>query len=324
MRKSIFAIALLLVGAGCAFGIIEGGATFPNSWLYDGLITYDHMGVPPTPNAFHVNAGIGYMTAGEYYDHDGEARDMEGDGTFITVPIDIGYAINENILLDVTLQFLSSTISDDSGFGEDYSAAGLGDVWVKGRYIAPVGGFNLGARLGVKVPVGKVDYEDDKPELGDGQMDIDVAAVAGMCPDRGFAFNGQLGYRHRMAEEVTLAAPEEGESYDVKFTPGNLIYLHLEPGYTMGSDNFSVYMPVGYMTSGGTKAEVEGETNNIDDSETSGLYLGLAPKYGIDANNTVGVKFLYPIMGTGGGIEAGPYLLKTMSIGVTYEGYLPI
>jgi hypothetical protein len=321
-------MVLLLIGAASAFGIIEGGGTFSNAWLYDGLITYDHMGLPPVPNSLHVNAGIGYLTASGAYDHDGEAWDLDGSWTLIAVPIDIGYAINDRIMVDVTLQFLSSKLENDQPeFADDYSAAGLGDVWVKGRYVAPVGSdVNLGGRLGVKVPVGEVDYDDDKPELGDGQMDIDVAAVASRCPENaGFAFNSQVGFRYRMTETATLNFPEEGESYEVKYTPGTLVYLHLEPGYTMGAEKFQVYMPIGYMMTTAATVEAGGEKGDIEDSETNGFYVGLAPKYGIDANNTVGLKFLYPIMGSSGGDEdVGPFVFKSMSFGLTYEGYIPL
>lgn len=324
MKGVIAVTALLVVCAGAASGIIEGGSTFPNAWVYDGLITYDHMGLPTVPNALHVNTGISYLMASKIYDKDGKAQDTDLDWTMIAVPVDIGYSFNERVLVDVTLQFVNNKIKDnDPDDGGEYSAAGLGDVWVKGCYVAPVDSFNLGGRLGIKIPVGKVDYDSEKPELGDGQVDIDVAAVGSKYPDEGFAFNGQIGFRYRLTETATFDE-EEQEPQEIKYTPGILFYTHLEPGYSMGPEKFQVYLPIGYMMTTKTKAESEGTKITVDDSATNGLYVGLAPKYGIDANNTIGLKFLYPVMGTGGESLFGPFLFKSMLIGLTYEGYIPL
>ena len=156
--------------------------------------------------------------------------------------------------------------------------------------------------------MGKVEYDmtNWEPPLGDDQMDVDVALVAGMYPDEGFAMNGQVGFRYRMDATVEEAGME------FSYTPGTLIYVDVEPGYTMGPENFQVYVPIGYEMT--TASKFEGTEN--EDSETSGLYVGVAPKYGIDANNMLGVKFLYPLMGKN--------VHKSMLIGLTYEGYLPL
>ncbi len=305
MGKLAMLVALVSIGAGMAFGY-----TFPAAFPYDGLATFDHAGLPIVPNAVHLNVGAGYLMASQMYDKDGNALDMLGDQTIIAAPIDIGYSFNENILADVTVQVISTKFAPDAG-GEA-SAAGLGDVWVKGRYIAPMDGWNLGGRLGVKVPVGKVDYADTDPELGDDQIDIDVAAVGGTFPDAGFAFNGQLGFRYRMKYTMSVPSMTPGQTIDVDYTPGMLIYLDVEPGYTMGPDNFQIYVPIGYEMSMAAKSD----STTVTDSETSGLYVGVAPKYGIDANNTLGLKFLYPIMGTN--------VMKAMLVGLTYEGYIPL
>jgi hypothetical protein len=295
--------AFLMLGAATAFGY-----TFPEAFVYDGLITYDHGGMPVTANALHFNVGAGYLMFNEYYDVDGEAVEAGGDVSIIGVPIDVGYAIDENILVDVTLQVLSTSVKPDVGDSE--SAAGLGDVWVKGRYIAPVAeNVNLGGRLGVKIPVGKVDYDDEKPELGDNQMDIDVALVAGMYPDEGFVMNGQVGFRYRMKETIEMEI-FPGQIEEFEYTPGMLIYLDVEPGYSFGE--FDVYVPIGYEMT--MAAKFDGD--DVDDSETSGLYVGVAPKYAIDVNNTIGIKFLYPIM--------GKVVPKSMLVGATYEGYIPM
>lgn len=308
MRKMMLLAAFVMCGAAVAFGY-----TFPGAFVYDGLITYDHGGMPVVPGALHFNVGAGYLTFSEGWmidpeTGDNELVDLEGSVSVIGVPIDIGYAINENILVDVTLQVLSTTESPD--VGDSVSATGLGDVWVKGRYLAPVGeNFNLGGRLGVKVPVGKVDYEDDKPELGDDQMDVDVALVAGMYPEMGFVMNGQVGFRYRMKQTISMEI-FPGQTIETDITPGMLVYLDVEPGYSFGM--FGVYVPIGYEMTTAVKVDDE----KADDTETNGLYLGVAPKYALDDNNTIGVKFLYPLMGQN--------VPKSMLVGVTYEGYLPM
>lgn len=316
MKRLVAIAASIVVAAGVASAIIEDGGTFPSAWVYDGLITYDPMGLPPVPNAFHFNVGAGYMVASKTFDEAGKAKEMGGDRTLTAVPVDVGYAVNERILVDVTFQLLSYTT-----YGR--GAAGLGDIWVKGRYIAPLGSFNVGGRLGIKVPVGKVDYFDDEfaPELGDGQMDVDVAAVGSMYPDEGFAFNGQVGFRYRTNDSNFYVLSEQGERIEVDYKPGVLTYLHLEPGYSMGPERFQVYVPIGFMMT----TTVKWGASGVEDSNTNGLYVGVAPKYAVDANNTLGVKFLYPIVGTGaGGYLSGPYLYKSILIGLTYEGYVPL
>jgi hypothetical protein len=303
MRKMMLLAAFVMCGAAVAFGY-----TFPEAFVYDGLITYDHGGMPFAANALHFNVGAGYLMYSEVYDLDGEAQDIMGDVSIVGVPIDIGYGINDRILVDVTIQVLSTSIKPD--FGDDMSATGLGDVWVKGRYLAPVGeNVDLGGRLGVKVPVGKYDLEDDKPELGDDQMDIDVALVAGMYPEMGFVLNGQLGFRYRMKQTYEIEVVP-GVTQEVEYTPGIMIYLDVEPGYSFGM--FDVFVPIGYEMTMAAKGD--GET--IEDSETSGLYVGVAPKYALDENNTIGIKFLYPLM--------GKLVPKSMLVGATYEGYIPM
>jgi hypothetical protein len=317
---------LTMFAAGIASAIIWDGGTFPSAWVYDGLITRDPMGLPPVPNALHFNVGAGYMMASKYFDQDGDAEDLGGERTLIAVPVDVGYAVNQRILVDITFQLLSYSEKWDPDppefYGTEYSTAGLGDIWVKGRYIAPLGRFNVGGRLGVKVPIGKVDYFDFDPELGDGQMDIDVAAVGSLYPDKGFAFNGQVGFRYRTEDSNFYVYSEQAERLEIDYKPGLLTYLHLEPGYSLGREYFQVYVPIGFMMTTTVKSGATG----VADSNTNGFYAGVAPKYGLDANNTLGVKFLYPIVGTAGDpiYLLSPELHKSVLIGLTYEGYVPL
>lgn len=326
MKRVVAITSSIVFAAGTVSAIIEDGGTFPSAWVYDGLITYDPMGFPPAPNALHFNVGAGYMTANKIFDERGKAKGIGGDRTLIAVPVDVGYALNRRILVDVTFQLLSYTEKWDAAppfypTGAEYSAAGPGDIWVKGRYVAPLGRFNVGGRLGVKIPVGKVDYFDFEPELSDGQTDIDVAAVGSSYADKGFACNGQVGFRYRTVDSNFYVVNEMGQRLEIDYKPGLLTYLHLEPGYTTGAESFQVYVPIGFMMTTAFKSD----STEAADSNTRGLYVGLAPKYGFDANHTVGVKFLYPIAGASGNpmYLLSPELHKSVLMGITYQGYVP-
>lgn len=318
--KNVFIILTgLVLAAGMAFGY-----TMPGAFPYDALVTYDHGGMPVKAGALHISANPSYWMASKYYDIDGEAQEYDGDLTLIAVPIDLGYAINDRILVDLTVQFLMPKFAPSDG--DEVSSSGLGDLWVKGRYIAPMGNGYLGGRLGIKAPIGKYkDLEDDEFALGDGQIDVDLALVGAIMPEgAGFAGNGQIGFRYRMKGSYTgvVTIGTQTYEYDYDYTPGMLIYTQLEPGYSMGTEKaFQIYLPILYETSMADKAaitsppEFETEEETVEDSETSGLAIGLAPKYTLDANNTIGLKFLYPLMGKN--------VDQAMNIGLTYEGYIP-
>lgn len=290
MRLSRVAIVLVLplAAAGAAMAY-----TMPGYAPYDGLISIDPGGLPITPKTLHVNAGIGYWSANKMYDLDGNNVDLASKPNFIGVPLDIGYAFDENYMADITLQILrpSYTGGVETPEGETtYNAMGLGDLWIKARGIWETGpDFWIGPRLAVKIPVGKVDYESPDPWLGDDQMDIDFAAVAGKYGGSTmFKFTGQLGFRYRMEQTWSVMG------VDFDYTPGMMIYTQLEPGIGTGADQaFQIYVPIGYETSMAAKSG--GDT--IDDSETSSFYVGLAPKYALDENNVIGLKFEYPVMG---------------------------
>ena len=290
MRLSRLAAVLVLplVAAGAATAY-----TMPGYAPYDGLISIDPGGMPIVPETLHVNAGVGYWSADKAFDVDGNSEDITTNPTAILVPLDIGYAFDRNYMADITLQILrpSYTYTDPFTLEEtDYNAMGLGDIWVKARGIWETAtDFYIGPRLAVKIPVGKVDYEAMDPWLGDDQMDIDFAAVAGKYGEATmFKFTGQLGFRYRMERTWSVMG------VDFDYTPGMMIYTQLEPGIGTGSDQaFQIYLPIGYETSMAAKSGGD----DITDSETSSLYVGLYPKYELDETNVIGLKFVYPLMG---------------------------
>jgi hypothetical protein len=187
---------------------------------------------------------------------------------------------------------------------------GLGDLWVKGRGVwMTARDFYLGPRLAVKIPVGKVDYTDTKPELGDDQADVDLAVIAAKYGESTmFKFNGQLGFRYRM--KYTVDNPDPIPDADV--TPGMVVYTQLEPGLGVGDQRFQVYLPIGYETS--MENKIDGTA--VTDSDTNALWVGLYPKYELDANNDLGLKFMMPVMGKN--VPAATYVT------LTYEAFIKL
>ncbi|UCH78120.1 MAG: hypothetical protein JSU81_10420 [Candidatus Coatesbacteria bacterium] len=291
LSRFIVWLTLPLVAVGAAFAY-----TMPGYAPYDGLISIDRGGLPLVPETLHVNVGAGYWGADKGFNKDGDSKDIQTNPNFLAVPLDVGYAFDENYLADITLQILrpSYTYTDPITTEEStYNAMGLGDLWIKARGIWETGpDFWVGPRLAVKIPVGKVEFMDEKPELGDNQTDIDVGVVAGKYGgETMFKFSGQLGFRYRLEGK----AYDETAAAEVDYTPGLMIYTQLEPGIGTGSDQaFQVYVPIGYETSMTAKSD----GNDVADSETSSMYLGLYPKYELDERNAIGLKFLYPVFGT--------------------------
>jgi hypothetical protein len=305
-------LAVPLIAAGAAFGY-----TMPDKAPYDGLISIDPGGMPIMPETLHLNVGAGYWMADKNFDDDGDTTSDASKPNALLVPIDVGYAFDEHYMADVTFQILRpsytmTTVDPVTGAAteEKVNAMGIGDIWVKARGLwESATDFYLGPRLAVKIPVGKVDYEDDKPELGDDQIDVDVALVAGKYGESTmFVMSGQAGFRYRMMKTnskyvmVSPGPPPEYAWFDYDVTPGMMFYLHAEPGIAVSGDRaFQIYVPIGYEMS------LEDDYSYPDEwpaaepkpegMSHSSLYLGLFPKYELDERNAIGLKFMYPVMG---------------------------
>ncbi len=314
MKLSYFSLLLAvpLIAVGAAFGY-----TMPEYAPYDGLISVDPGGLPIVPETLHINAGVGYWTSNKNFDDEGNTKDDSRKPNALLVPIDVGYAFNEHYMADLTFQVLRpsytmTTVDPQTGAEskETVNAMGIGDIWVKARGLWETAtDFYLGPRLAVKIPVGKVDYEDNKPELGDDQMDIDVALVAGKYGESTiFVMSGQAGFRYRMKKTaskyvtVSPGPPPEYAWLDYDVTPGMMLYLHAEPGIAVSGDRaFQIYVPIGYEMSleddysyPDNWPAAEPKTEGLSHSS---LYVGLYPKYELDERNAIGLKFMYPVMG---------------------------
>ncbi len=324
LSRLVLLSAVPFIAVGAAFGY-----TMPEYAPYDGLISIDPGGLPIVPETLHINAGAGYWAASKGFDDAGDSDDWKSKPNALLVPLDVGYAFNEHIMADVTLQILRPSETWKPGTTEEktVNAMGLGDIWVKARGLWETAtDFYLGPRLAVKIPVGKVDYKDEKPNLGDDQMDIDVALVAGKYGESTkFVMSGQAGFRYRMKKTVADYVivkpgpfPElDWRDYDV--TPGLMIYLHAEPGIAVSRDQaFQIYVPIGYEMSmkddlayPDNWPETEPKPEGVDHST---LYLGLYPKYQLDESSALGLKFMYPVMGNN-----SP---QGMYITLTYGGFI--
>lgn len=327
LSRLVLLSAVPFIAVGAAFGY-----TMPEYAPYDGLISIDPGGLPIVPETFHINAGVGYWMASKTFDNDGNSTTDDEKPNALLVPVDVGYTFNEHIMADVTLQILrpSYTMKEVDPVTQvetekNVNAMGLGDIWVKARGLWETStDFYLGSRLAVKIPVGKVDYDDEKPELGDDQIDVDVALVAGKYGESTkFVMSGQAGFRYRMKRTVpmTVIDPGTGQTLnlDVDETPGMMIYLHAEPGMAVSSDQaFQIYVPIGYAMSmkddlayPDNWPETEPKPEGVDHSS---LYLGLYPKYQLDESSALGLKFMYPVMGNN-----SP---QGMYITLTYGGFI--
>jgi hypothetical protein len=302
MKLSYFSLLLAvpLIAVGAAFGY-----TMPGYAPYDGLISIDPGGLPIVPETLHLNAGVGYWMSNKNFDDEGNTLDDTAEPNALLVPIDVGYAFNEHYMADLTFQVLRPSYTmpaTETTPEEKVNAMGIGDIWVKARGLWETAtDFYLGPRLAVKIPVGKVDYEDTKPELGDDQMDIDVALVAGKYGESTiFVMSGQAGFRYRMKKTVTVPGNDPPLEYD--YTPGMMIYLQAEPGIAVSGDRaFQIYVPIGYNMSMEDKVDLPAGTPEspgvLPEVSHSSLYLGLYPKYELDERNAIGLKFMYPVMG---------------------------
>ncbi|UCE26594.1 MAG: hypothetical protein JSW52_09620 [Candidatus Coatesbacteria bacterium] len=281
--KRLLVVPVMLALAAGAYGY----STWPRAFTYDGLATKDRGGLPLTPGALHLNGGFFYADLlGKRFNADGDSVDE--DLKAIGIPIDLGYAIDEQWEVDITFQLLRVS-NGTSNFG-------IGDMWFKARALFETGtDFYFGPRIAVKIPVG-----DDTKLLGDGQVDIDIGAVGAKYGETHFRLNGQLGFRYRL------------ENGDLNYKPGILIYAFMEPGVGVGRANkFSFYFPIAF------DYHAASTLNDVDQNDSGyGFAFGIKPAYALDQNNTLNLTFLYPVFGKNAN--------KDLYIGFTADSFIPL
>jgi hypothetical protein len=312
---SVFSHALTYASNGVIYDGWGGGAVFytsPGSSPYDGLITNDPVAPPLTPKSLQFNVNPLYWYVQNAFDDGGHEKPVDFKPSFICVPVGLGFAFNEYYMGDVTLQLLApaGTYTDPVTKEEyNYSATGcLGDLWVKGRRLWDVlDNFRIGPRIGLKIPVGKSDYGDDEIELGDDQVDIDVAVVAGRYSEiNRFAGSAQIGMRYRTKKTLPYyywdPVRAEMRKYEYYVTPGILAYFDVEPGINIGADrSWGAFFPLGYTISFKDQfLYPSGWPGNVPQAEGVShwsLHAGLHPKYYLGERATVGFKVAYNLIG---------------------------
>jgi len=283
--KRLLVATIMLVLAANAYGF----NTWPGAFPYDGLATKDRAGLPLTPGALHLNGGFFYAgMLNKQFNNDGDSVDGADEYAF-GIPIDLGYAIDQQWEIDLTFQLMKYKLGAVDNFG-------IGDMWFKARGLWETGqDFYFGPRIAVKIPVG-----DDTKLLGDGQVDIDIGAVGAKYGETRFKLNGQLGFRYRL------------ENGDANYKPGILIYSFMEPGLGLGRAGvFGFYFPLAF------EYHAASTLNDVDQDDSGyGFALGIKPYYALDQNNTLNLTFLYPIFGKNANQE--------LYVGFTADSFIPL
>jgi hypothetical protein len=277
---------------------------------YDFLYTGD-TAMTHDAGAFGVSGGLMYFMADEYYDKDGEAQELGVDWTAMWIPIHVYYAAMDNMEFGVNAKFGMLKLTPDEG--EDVEGSGLGDTWIWAKYMflpEPM----VSARLGLKVNTGSEACcpelgfatgffgtdEDDDIATGQGQMDIDGAIMIGVPAGPG-QFDAAVGYRYRMAQEVSMDARDE-DTWD--FIPGSEI--HFAAGYTY---YISDMMNFGIAADGFFGSEAEWETSDdsgtFDDSAANAVWINPSFEYMMETGLTLGVDMQYMLMGQNAPVEWG-------------------
>jgi hypothetical protein len=304
---------------------------------YDFLYTGD---TPKTHDAraFGLSGRVVYLMSDSLYDEDGEKREFtdaldsagfdvtDASGTYMWIPIDIYYSITDQFEVGIQPKFGVLDYDETSRAigGDDrapatppFEGTGLGDTWAWAKY-AVLPEPMVAVRLGVKIDTGiepapgyeQVEVEDlyamwlDADEdiaTGDGQMDVDGAVMFGTEAGQG-VFEGALGYRYRMEQEVLFrpAGAQDEKTYRLK--PGNEIHFAASFTYyltdaldlTVGADGFFGSdpeidgAPIEVEAADGTKTTIRG---------SNGVWINPNVSYMIENGVELGIGLHYPLMG---------------------------
>jgi len=234
---------------------------------YDHLIT-DDTAVVTEVGSMQAGAKILYLTAGDWWDKDGETQEMPDDYTTLSIPLLFRYGVIENLEAFAILPFEKWDMGDD---GE----SGIGDLWLGAKYgLMPDGLLTL--RGSLDIPLG-----DDEKGLGyQGGFGIDIGALTQKELDA-ICLNGQVGICYNV------------EDSDTKWKPGLGIYLDGEASYAL-SDVLKAQIGLELIFVG--KGEDDGTED--PDSDMNWIELNVGGAYML--NETMGLKgdILYDISGT--------------------------
>jgi len=300
MRRGMLSVMLIMFMV--AFAATAQG--------YDRLYTGD-TAMTHDAGSFGVDGGFIYFMADKYFDDEGESEDFEdASWTNMMIPVDVYYSVTDEFELAVLPAFTMKKFEFDGG--DDWDGSGIADTWFAMKYMflpEPM----MTVRVGVKVPTGTEPYdpaghqgdggmcdEDCDLATGSGQMDFDGAIMFGMPAGPGM-FDVAVGYRYRMAQEVTVEFVRSREEYTYDYTPGSEI--HFAACYTYHlNDMMNLSLAADGFFGSDDEFDYEGiEDHHPDAGEDTGrniVYINPGFEYMMESGMSFGVDMHYPLMGT--------------------------
>lgn len=271
---------VLWVALGCLAGI-AAAATFPAAPAYDAPAFFLD-GAAPGPSS----TSLGIHIAAVYADD------------FAALPFKGRYDIDDHLSLDLAGELLRRSRSDAAG---RHTALGCGDLWVGGRVVGAAGPARAGGRAAFKIPTGYYNPADGRPDLGDGQADVDLALVAGAYPPAGgFRCDWIFGYRYRrestyMVWQQNPLEPEKPIGIDIDIQPGALWYMRFEPGFMCADGKLGISVPFFYGIAARARLEVMGVYGNVAASAASAAIIGAGLQWRVRPGWAVSARVLRPV-----------------------------
>lgn len=300
MRRGMLSVMLIM------FVVVFAATAQGYDRLYTGDTAMTH-----DAGAFGIDVGLIYFMADSAYDQDGESVDFEdASWTNMMIPVDVYYSIMDQFEVALLPSFAMKKLDFDEG--EDMEGSGITDTWFAAKYMfmpEPM----MTVRVAVKVPTGTEPYdpaghmgdggmcdEDCDLALGSGQMDIDGAIMFGMPAGPGM-FDLAVGYRYRMAQEVTVEFEDGREEYTYDYTPGSEIHFAACYTYQL-SDMMNLSLAADGFFGSDDEFDYEGiEEHHPDAGEETGrnvVYINPGFEYMMENGMSIGVDMHYPLMGT--------------------------
>jgi len=257
-RVTIAVIALIAVAAFSA-----------TAFAYDHLITND-TAVVTEAQGMSVEASLGYLTASNGWDADGEKFDDDyaDNATRLFIPVKFKYGVIDKLEVFGILPVIEKWDQGDAG------ESGIGDLYVGAKYgLLPDALATLRGTL--IIPLG----DDDKGLGNAGGFGIDAGVLSHYQMDA-IGLCGQAGLRWA------------AEDSDTKWQPGLGIYVDGEASYAL-SDMLSLQAGLEIMMVGDGKAD----GTDIDKSGSNLIELGVGGTYALADNMGLRGDILFDVAG---------------------------
>jgi hypothetical protein len=238
------------------------------------------------PTLAHASSGLdvdvytSYSIAGGGFDGEGTKQDLpEGyTGSFMLIDLGVGYAINDDLSLSVSLPIVQKAAKYEMG-GQtlvDDSSMGLGDASIAARYMSKLNDTaSVGGELRFKMATGNDGSADGEAATGSGYHNIQAAIVADLTPVDNLSVGIDAGYIMSMGKTEN----------DVTVNPGDVIFANAYFGYDI--DGIVPRLGVHFMDMGLATATVGDATADVEDTNANALGVSADVAYAI--NDTMGV-----------------------------------